>query len=208
MRQFVRASLSAGFALLLAALLLAALPGQAANTYAALVAKAKAGQPVDFTALRMAYAAIPDHEASDEALDKELEKSGYEFDRPDASKDKPACRKAIAETDKLLDAHYVSVHLHGLRMMCFQTLGDQAQAGREYRFVMGLYQSILAKGDGSSPDKAIFVVSRSEEELVLGLNGFEEDVSRETMERDGHHFDVLDQNSKLEGEKKFYFRTD
>jgi hypothetical protein len=205
--------LSRGFALLLtalvlAALLLALLSGRATNTYSALVAKAKAGEPVDFTALRMAYAAIPDHEASEEALDKKLEKMGSALDYPGHFQDKPACRKAIEETDKLLDAHYVSVQLHGLRMMCFQTLGDQAQAKREDRFVMGLYQSILAKGDGSSPEKAIFVVSPSEEEFVLGLNGFEEDVSRETMERDGHHFDVLDQNSKLEGEKKFYFRTD
>jgi hypothetical protein len=125
-------------------LLLICLPAAAANDadtrYRELVTAAKSGQPVDWQALRFAYA----------------ESSGFDLVGTKSADARKAMNEALRANDYagalvqanlILDQDFVDIDAHIVSDIANAKLGNEAEAKKQHAIVIGLLQSIRT-GDG------------------------------------------------------------
>ncbi len=169
------------FAFLASSLAHAEVPGP--TTYADLIAKADAGEKVDFTALRRAYTASPGYAPYSE-------ESRTLFIDAFTALEAHDCATATAKAKQSLAIDYVNFALHGFLSECLEHAGDHAGAAREDAIRVGLIDSLTGNGDGKSVATAYVVVTMAEERALLAINDVEEDEQALLMSN-GHEFDRI-----------------
>jgi hypothetical protein len=195
----VRVMLTAALLLLVSSV--DVVPLRAAENYEALVARLKAGDlKVDFGALRDAYAestGYAPYGGSFDAARQDMIKAANAHD----------CKTSLANAEKVLDAIYIDILSHTLSARCYQSDGDSAKAEFHRSVARGLYDAIVATGDGKTPKTAFAVVTINEEYDVLGIR----DLDLETQSlvyNDGHAYDAMKAKSESGEEMTLYFQID
>jgi hypothetical protein len=183
---------------LLSLLLLTAPPSAAladpAGDYAALVTAAKDGDPgTDYTAMRQAYAMTPQYDPYGEKTDT-LMRAGQDAY---VAKD---CKTALEKFRAAVDASFVLSDAHALIADCLEQAGDKDGEKREEQIAQGLFDSIIASGDGEKPETAFHIVTMHEEETIMaiaGVNG----TARELLTTDAGPVDKISITDTKTGEK-------
>jgi hypothetical protein len=171
---------------LLALFLICAFPSavaaeDAAARYQALVAAARQGnQPVDWQALRFAYAATPDFDPLGAVTHRRREKM---FAAYAAGDDKTA----LAEATRILDENYTDIAAHVVSEVASHDLGDEGRSQHEHDIIVALLRSIRT-GDGQTPATAFTVVSITEEYDYLHYLKYEFH-QQALVSADGHAYD-------------------
>jgi hypothetical protein len=171
------------------------------SDYAALLARAKAGDlSIDFKQLRVSYMDSPErHQA------KDTDKQEKEMLAALKTKD---YKKAIANADVILENEFINLDAQRVELIAHQELGEKEKADFYKGIVQGLIHSILDSGDGKSPETAYTVVTVHEEYVVLQILGLRP-AGQSVFSKNGHSYDVLDvkkQDSK--DSEKLYFNVD
>ena len=158
------AALSITLLLLLPA---AAAMADPAGDYEALVTAAKEGDPgTDYMALRRAYVLLPIYDPFGQKTKGLIQDAEDAYVKKDCKTALGKFREAIAINFTLSDAHALSAD-------CMEQLGDKKGEAREDTVAKGLFYSIIASGNGHTPQTAFDVVTRHEEGVVIqtaGLN--------------------------------------
>lgn len=160
----------AGIAILLVSVNVSAMPQHkpavtsrktAGPTYAELLEKVKRGDlTIDFTELRMKYAASPEYDPEEGSLETVNMYARLDTNNYDG---------ALSLANTVLEKQYVNIDAHIVASRACQALHDETSAGRHYNIAMGLVNSILHSGSGASPASAYKVISESEERAVSRL---------------------------------------
>jgi len=190
-------------ALIFSAVLAGAWPAgaqDAAARYQALLADAKAGKPVDWQALRFAYADSPGFSVFGDGADAPRKQMNAAFQAGDF-------KTALAAAKQISDVDFVDVGAHIVSDLSDQKLGDQDGAAREHQIAVGLLRSIRT-GDGTTKSTAFTVIRVDEEYVMMSVMGMQ--VRRQSLIRgaDGHSYDALDVVDGKGGEHTFYFLID
>jgi Domain of unknown function (DUF4919) len=192
--------------LVLALALGSALPAAAFDAasegrYQTLLAAAKGAgdQPVDWQALRFAYADSAEFDLYGVRLDPTRKAMFQALNVGDY-------KGAIAAARTILDQDYVDVDAHVVWNLAAQQLGDAAAAKSQHAIVVGLLRSIRT-GDGSTPAQAFTVITVGEEYAVMRAFGFTVK-SQALAPEGGHSYDLLDVVDADGAPKRFYFLTD
>jgi hypothetical protein len=188
--------------LLAAAVLLAAGPVHAAGEdpearYQAMVAKAKAGDgPVDWAALRFAYADRPKPPSEPQDARKQLAAAIGRKDYDDA----------LARANALIEADYADGEAHIAASIAHRGLDHAADADRERAIGVAIFKSMMT-GDGLTPASAYTVVAVAEEYQLMAVLG-----RRVTMQAltyaGGHGYDVLTTVGQNGDQTAYYFQID
>ena len=135
----------------------------AAPSYDEMVKKIEGGDlSIDFTELRMKYAASPEYEpeeGSDEVKDMYQKLNAKDF---------PG---ALAKANQVLAKQYVNIDAHIVASAAYEGLHDDAAAKLHHDIVVGLIRSILDSGAGTSVETAYKVISVGEEYAVMRVMG-------------------------------------
>ena len=141
----------------------------APDSYHSLLARLKARDTsIDFTALRLAYAASADyapyaHESDAlpywESMNAALERQDY--------------RRVVSQADSALNIDYLDIRTHIVRAHAAEQLGDTNAAAWDRAVADRLFESIMASGRGTR-DSPYVVVSMAEEYAVLAMTGYEQ----------------------------------
>lgn len=133
--------------------------------YHELLRSAKADpKNADFTALRMAYATSEFY-------------SPYDFNQDERS----ALWEAIQKEDMaqlahlaegLIEENFLDLEGHLLAYLAYESLGNEEKASYYKDCVQGFLDSILASGDGRTPQTAFVVINVNEEYALLMAMGF------------------------------------
>jgi len=171
--------------------------------YPDLVAKAKTdGLSVNYTDLRMAYAASGTADLTGAIVDKEVEPMIESAEAGD-------CDKALVLSDKVLNAAFVNILAHMVRSECFDRKGELANSAREDTIVSGLRDSILGSGDGRTEKSAFVVVSLDEEQFVLSTLGLNQGSGTQAIVRDGgHSYDLIAAADEKGAKSTIFFQVD
>jgi hypothetical protein len=184
-------------------LLLTCLPAAAANDadtkYRELVTAAKSGQPVDWQALRFAYADssgfdLVGRKSADarKAMNEALRASDY--------------AGALVQANLIIDQAYVDIDAHIVSDIANTKLGNAAEAKKQHAIVIGLLQSIRT-GDGKTPETAFTVITVGEEYSLIRVLGLRRQ-QQVLIAKGGHHYDVLDVTDEDGRSQKLYFQVD
>ena len=171
---------------------------EAKPTYESLLEGVKKQDPaVDFTALRMAYFDFPKHKWTDSDLRKAMFKALGEKDYD----------KAIGTAGKILNDNYLDIDAHLVSAIVSKRKNDPT-GQKLHDFVgKGLFQSILASGDGKTPETAYVVISVDEEYSLLRVQGLRTE-EQSLVPLNGHHYDVMKVVSSDGGQSTIYFNID
>ena len=167
--------------------------------YRALAAAARQGsQPIDWQALRFAYAETPDFDPLGAVTRTRREKM---FAAYAAGDDKTA----LAEAVRILDQNYTDIAAHVVSEVASHDLGDEERSRQEHEIVVALLRSIRT-GDGQTPASAFTVVSITEEYDYLRYLKYEFH-QQALVSLDGHAYDrfEVERDSKSYA---FYFLAD
>jgi hypothetical protein len=190
-----------GIAILL--LLPLALPAAAASDadskYEKLLAAAKSGQPVDWQALRFAYADSSGFEVfvmksreTHKAMNEAFRAGDY--------------ARALVQANLIIDQNYLEIDAHAISEIANEKLGNSDEAKKQHSIVVGLVKSIRT-GDGRTPETAFTVITVHEEYNVMRILGLRP--QRQTLiSYGGHHYDVHDVADKDGHGQKLYFQID
>jgi len=186
-------------ALTLLCALVIALPAWAAD-YAALVAAARKGDgPVDWQALRFAYADSPGFDAFG-TKSIALRKAMY------GALQRGDFREAASQAERVLEANYVDIDAHAVCATAYDKLGDTAPAKRHRDALAGLLDSIRT-GDGKTPATAFTVITVAEEYSVMRQLGLK--TTGQALLRDGAHaYDKLEGVDKQGRAQTYFFLID
>jgi hypothetical protein len=166
--------------------------------YQELLAAAKAATgPVDWKALRYAYADRPDFTGTPDEEDREAM-----FKAADGN-DWPGVQAAA---QRAVDQMYVDGAAHLMMAIAYDHMGKADDAQREGTIGEGLLDSIQT-GDGLSYDTAWTVITVAEEYDYLTYAGLEPG-NQSLEEHDGHEFDVLEAKDDKGSSAKYYFNID
>jgi len=136
-----------------------------ADDYAALVTAAKDGDPgVDYTVMRQTYTQTPGYDPFGKKTDGLMKDAQAAYIAKD-------CKTALAKFKMAIAINFTLPDAHALSADCLEQQGDKKGMAREEAIAQGLFNSIIASGDGKSPKTAFWVVSRHEEEMVFSLAG-------------------------------------
>jgi len=168
--------------------------------YQALVAAARqGGAPVDWQALRFAYADSPGFDVFG-ARSAGLRKAMFEsFQKADFA-------GAAAQAEQLLEDSYVEIDAHIVCDLAYQRLGDAARARRHHDSVTGLLASIRT-GDGRTPATAFTVITVREEYGVLHAFGIKP-THQSLIQDGGHAYDLLEGVDPAGQPQRYYFLID
>lgn len=155
---------------------------------------------VDFTALRLSYTKTQDYKpygaddsAKDAAFDA-LNKKDY--------------AEAIKQAQSVLKTNYVDLDIHLLCRIAYREMGDLERYAFHTSVLNGLACSLYASGDGTTPEKAIVVISVREEYFFMEANGLKLKLSS-LITANGHNYDMMDVENKKTSEKMvIYFNID
>ncbi|HUZ34305.1 MAG TPA: DUF4919 domain-containing protein [Xanthobacteraceae bacterium] len=171
--------------------------GALAGAYQKLVAQAEAGRPVDFRALREAYASSPNYDPYG------LKTTGLRGAMLQAFAEHD-CGEAVARAKAVIDLDFVQIDAHLVSALCYGNSGNAVAERRERTIAEGLVVSILDSRDGRSPQTAFDVVAIDEEYAIL--NVLQLDRKMQTLiDQDGHSYDRFDAIVKKTGEKETVF---
>lgn len=177
----------------------AAAPDDAQARYESLVADAQAGRPVDWQALRFAYADSPEFDLVG-AKSNDLRKAMF---AALGAGDYEAARLAAR---RVLDQDFADPDAHFIVSLASTKLGDPTAAAREQAIATGLWKSIET-GDGKSADAAFTVISVSEEYSLMRIR--QRKVTRQSLvNQGGHSYDVLETVGSGGDTQTFYFLID
>ena len=184
-------------ALLALLFLTAPLAGAAADPagdYAALVTAAKDGDPgTDYTAMRQAYAMIPEYDPYGKKTNALMQDGQAAY----LAKD---CKTALEKFKAAVALSFILSDAHALTADCLEQAGDKAGEKREEQIAQGLFDSIIASGDGGKSETAFHIVIVHEEETIMavaGVNG----TSREQLATDAGPVDKINITDAKTGEK-------
>lgn len=152
------------------------------DRFAALVADAQAGKPVDYTVLRTTYAYTT-------SWDPYGNKTDAVLDQAVAAQKGGDCASALEKLDQIIKTDFTIDSAHALRADC---LGKDKGA-TEDAIANGLIHSLMDSGDGAAEKTAYVVVTIREERDVLA-NRHIQTRTRQTNVRgsDGHYYDRVD----------------
>lgn len=175
-------------------------PVDARARYKALVAAAElGGQPVDWQALRFAYADSPE-------FDFLGVRTWTLQDQMFKAFDDGRWQAAIDHATAIIALAYVDIDAHVICDLAYRELGNATQADRHRTIARGLIQSIMT-GDGKSPAGAFTVITIREEYTLLSLNGMKP--QRQVLMHEGDHsYDVLDVLDVDGKPQSIYFQID
>jgi len=178
-----------------------ALAEDAEARYQTLLAVAKTDTaPVDWAALRLAYADRPSFNVfgapGEDALQRDMRQAINDGDTNHALE---MSRKIIAED-------YVDPEAHLVAAAAYDRQGSPSDAAAERRIGQGLVRSIMTV-DGTSPATAFNVITVKEEYTVIAAMG--RHVTEQSLnEIDGHKYDVLETTNEKGEAKSYYFLID
>jgi hypothetical protein len=128
----------------------------AAARYEALVKIAKqSDQPVDWQALRFAYAETPNFDPLGAVTSSKRKKMFAAYKARDYA-------TALAEAQHILDENYTDIAAHMISDFAYHYLGDDTRARQQGDIATALLKSIRT-GDGHTPAAALTVISVTEE---------------------------------------------
>jgi len=186
------------FPQVLAAQVLAA--DEAASKYQDLLAIAKSGQrPVDWQALRFAYASSPEFDLlglksqkTREAMNEAMRTNDY--------------AGALAQANLILDQNYVDIDAHIIGEIANSKLGNSEEAKKHHEITIGLLRSIHS-GDGKTPESAFTVITIGEEYSLIRVMGLRRN-SQALITKGGHSYDVLEVVDREGKSQSLYFQVD
>jgi hypothetical protein len=154
---------------------------------------------VNFQTLRIAYTRTPDYKPY----------GGHDVkDAAFAALNKKDFAGALTFAQTVLDTNYVDLDIHLLCRIAYRETGNTEKEAFHTSVLRGLANSIYTSGDGSSPEKAMVVISVPEEYFVITANGLKL-VKQKSLTVNGHDYDAMDVENKKTGEKKtLYFNID
>ncbi len=189
---------AAAFSLTLVMLLPIAAAADPAGDYAALVTAAKEGDPgTDYTAMRQAYAMIPEYDPYGEKTNALMRDGQAAY----VAKD---CKTALEKFKAAIALDFIISDAHALAADCLEQAGDKDGEKREETIAQGLFNSIIISGDGEKPDTAFRIVALQEEGVILavaGVNG----TGRELLTTDGGPVDKINVTDVSTGKKGAVF---
>jgi len=168
--------------------------------YQALLAAAKAGTgPVDWQALRFAYADQPSVNVMDDGLGA-VRKSMM------TARQANNFPELLTDAKQIIDKDYVDGLAHLMASVAYAGLKQPADSDRERGIALGLLKSIET-GDGLSPAKAFTVINVREEYQLMAAWGRR--VTKQSLiSQDGHAYDALDTVDQRGDMARFYFLID
>lgn len=195
-----------GIGLVLSTFLLTAsgLSAQAAEPdpdarYQVLLTIAKAGQTVDWQALRFAYADRPSFSVFGDGLDSVRKQMFTAL----AAKDYSTCLKSARQ---ILDQDFVDADAHLVGSICEDALGQPEKGASDRAMAVGLIRS-MQTGDGKTPETALTVINVAEEYTFLRVNGWRS--SSQALIRHGDHsYDLLNAVDQSGQPHAVYFLID
>jgi hypothetical protein len=176
----------------------AATPGPEAR-YQALLAVAKAGKPVDWRALRYAYADRPSFNVLGDGLDP-LRKQM--FDAMQAND----FAGAITAAQQVIDKDFVDADAHLIVFLSDVKLGQREEGFRDRDIGLGLIVS-MQTGDGKTPATALTVINVAEEYSYLRAVNLRPS-SQSLIHDGGHSYDVLNAVDQAGQTQSVYFLID
>jgi len=166
--------------------------------YDALVAAAKKGEKVDFTRMRVAFTESKAY--SPIAIDGAANQMNQAFAMLDHA-------GAATAAEIVLRKKFVDIAAHRIAAMSYAELEKKDKSEFHNKIYRGLIDSVLASGDGSSPEKAYVVIATDEEYEVLDHLKVRSDKQALLMQK-GEHFDRLDGIDKATKKTKtLYFNV-
>jgi len=136
----------------------------AGPTYEEMVAKLKQGDlSVDFTDLRMKYAASPQYEP---------EEGSEEVSTMYQALDKKDFQGALDIANSVLEKQYVNIDAHMVASVAYAGLNNDAMAKLHHDIAAGLLRSILGSGNGANVETAYKVISVAEEYALMRAMGW------------------------------------
>jgi hypothetical protein len=139
-------------------------PSPAGPTYEEMVAKLKQGDlSVDFTDLRMKYAASPQYDP---------EEGSEEVGKMYQALNKKDFQGALDIANSVLEKQYVNIDAHMVASAAYAGLNNDAMAKLHHDIAAGLLRSILGSGNGASVATAYKVISIAEEYALMRAMGW------------------------------------
>ncbi|HYB62673.1 MAG TPA: DUF4919 domain-containing protein [Methylomirabilota bacterium] len=127
----------------------------AGPTYEEMVAKLKQGDlSVDFTDLRMKYAASPQYQPEE------------------GSEEVNTMYQALDIANSVLEKQYVNIDAHMVASVAYAGLNNGAMAKLHHDIAAGLLRSILGSGNGANVETAYKVISVAEEYALMRAMGW------------------------------------
>ena len=169
-----------------------------AGDFAALVTAAKEGDPgTDYTAMRQAYAMIPEYDPYGQKTNTLMRDGQAAY----VAKD---CKTALEKFRAAIALDFIIPDAHALSADCLEQAGDKDGEKREEAIAQGLFDSIIVSGDGEKPDTAFHIVTLQEEGVILavaGVNG----TGRELLATDSGPVDKISVTDTGTGKKGAVF---
>jgi len=154
-----------------------------------LVARVKTQEPdIDFTELRMAFARTSQYDPY-----------GLQYrqlrDEMVSASDAGNFEDSLELANKYLTINYIFPEAHIVAIRAYDAL-DNPEKADFHRYVLnGLIESILASGDGATPQSAYKIVLIEEEYLILEVKGVKDPINREEFVEGCDAFDGIDPTS-------------
>jgi hypothetical protein len=156
---------------------------------------------VDYNALRISYTKTADYKPYGGDAPKQRS-AAYD----DLNNNNHA--GAIKKAEALLEKNYIDMDAHFICRHAYKKLGDTAKYAFHNAILKGLINSLSSSGDGSSPEKALVVISVPEEYFFLRAKGLIKP-KQKLANVNGKRYDKMEVEDKKTGEKKtLYFNID
>lgn len=170
-------------------------------SYADLLAKLKAGDTkIDYMALRYSYAETDDYDGYGGAPNDARRSMIQAFNARD-------CDAALKHANAILDVFYIDIDTHIVASRCYGEKLDIGKSGFHRAVANGLEQSILASGDGKTPETALVVVLIDEEYYILRSKNLKMS-SQSLVHKDGHAYDLMAATDEKGNKVSLYFQID
>jgi hypothetical protein len=170
------------------------------DRYQALLHSAKTSHgPVDWQALRVAYAGSDAFDAQD--LGTATARRGM-FQALNDEND----ATALSYAKKIIDRNYVDIDAHRVAAIAYKALDDDDSAAIEQNIAAGLIKSVMT-GDGQTAKTAFTVITVHEEYAVIHSLG--RDVTHQALiSEGGHSYDMLETVDAAGNTRTYYFLVD
>jgi hypothetical protein len=176
----------------------AAAAADPAGDFAALVTAAKEGDPgTDYTAMRQAYAMLPEYDPYGEKTNALMRDGQAAY----LAKD---CKTALEKFKAAIALDFIISDAHALAADCLEQAGDKDGEKREESIAQGLFDSIIISGDGEKPDTAFRIVALHEERAILAVAGVD-GTGRELLTTDNGPIDKISVTDVNTGKKGAVF---
>jgi len=168
--------------------------------YQTLLAAAKSGrQPVDWQALRFAYADRPSFDVFGRSLNDIRKRMFEALNAQDYA-------GALNLARQISDQDFIDIDAHLIAFICLVKTGEQDLAVKERDIGLALVRSIQT-GDGRTPETAMPVITVAEEYAYLRANGLHS--KGQTLIHDGgHSYDLLNTVDRSGQPHPLYFLID